>query len=597
MKNLVRLFILATLAASCSLDFGSLQGGFPDSGTGGAGGQAGTSALTGGTTGSGGMAGAGGKVSTGGAVGTGGNPGKGGTTSVGGTITAGGGATSTGGSTTTGGTTGSGGNSQGGLLGGTCVLNSDCSSPLVCTWGKCHVSCHTSADCPAEQSCIISSGSGALLTVCQLPVETYCAYNSDCPIPLTCAADLRCRNQCQTSADCSLRQTCTTTKTCAEPSQVDSNNNLIKPDGGATSGGLGGRVGGDAGVRDAPVAQPDVALGGTGGSTGGTTTSGGTTSAGGTTKTGGTTASGGASGSGGTSLYGGTPPSCSGLAATCGPSGNESCCTSLLVPGGTFYRSYDGVTYTDKSYPATVADFYLDKYEITVGRFRQFVNKGMGTQTSPPSAGDGVHPGITGSGWDSTWKTNLAANTASLTAAMKCDSTYQTWTDAVGSNENKPMNCLDWYTAFAFCAWDGGRLPTEAEWNYAASGGNEQRYYPWSSPPTSTTISDSYAVYNCDGPCIPLNVGSKSPTGDGKWGQTDLAGNVWEWTLDWYDTYQMPCNNCADITDASAFYRVLRGGDFDRDASYLRSAYREVYDFLPWYNDVSIGARCARANL
>ena len=58
--------------------------------------------------------------------------------------------------------------------------------------------------------------------------------------------------------------------------------------------------------------------------------------------------------------------SCSGLAAICGPSGNEDCCTSLLVPGGTFYRSYDGVVSTDMSYPATVADFYLDKYEITV---------------------------------------------------------------------------------------------------------------------------------------------------------------------------------------------------------------------------------------
>jgi formylglycine-generating enzyme required for sulfatase activity len=50
------------------------------------------------------------------------------------------------------------------------------------------------------------------------------------------------------------------------------------------------------------------------------------------------------------------------------------------------------------SYPATVADFYLDKYEITVGRFRQFVNAGMGTQASPPAAGAGAHSLITGSG-------------------------------------------------------------------------------------------------------------------------------------------------------------------------------------------------------
>jgi len=59
--------------------------------------------------------------------------------------------------------------------------------------------------------------------------------------------------------------------------------------------------------------------------------------------------------------------SCSGLAATCGPSGNASCCSSSVVPGGTFSRS------NDATYPATVSDFVLDTYEITVGRFRKFV--------------------------------------------------------------------------------------------------------------------------------------------------------------------------------------------------------------------------------
>ena len=268
----------------------------------------------------------------------------------------------------------------------------------------------------------------------------------------------------------------------------------------------------------------------------------------------------------------------------------------MLVPGGTFYRSYDGVDFTDKSYPATVSDFYLDKYEITVGRFRQFVNAGMGTQASPPAAGAGE--GIPGSGWDTTWKTNLAATTAALTTNLKCYAGYQTWTDTAGSNESMPVNCLDWYTAFAFCAWDGGRLPTEAEWNYAAAGGSDQRYYPWSVPATSTTIDDSYAVY-CGGSCNSTqNVGSKSPTGDGRWGQTDLAGNVWEWTLDWYDTYQVLCNNCANITDASASGRVVRGGDFEDYASGLRSASRSSnypgngYDGFGY-----VGARCARTSL
>jgi formylglycine-generating enzyme required for sulfatase activity len=281
------------------------------------------------------------------------------------------------------------------------------------------------------------------------------------------------------------------------------------------------------------------------------------------------------------------PPRCVGLAKTCGPSGNGDCCESLQVPGGTFYRSDDPTT------PATVADFYLDKYEITVGRFRQFVNAGMGTQLSPPADGAGAHPLIPGSGWNSTWKTNLQTNTAALTTALKCNSTYQTWTDAAGANESKPQNCMSWYEAFAFCAWDGGRLATEAEWNYAAAGGSEQRVYPWSIPPTSTTIDDSYAVY-CGGSCTPQNVGSKSPKGDGKWGHADLAGNQWEWTLDWYASYQTSCNNCADLTAAS--YRVIRGGSFGNLAADLRSAVRGYDD--PWYlnNGIYFGARCARAS-
>jgi formylglycine-generating enzyme required for sulfatase activity len=271
----------------------------------------------------------------------------------------------------------------------------------------------------------------------------------------------------------------------------------------------------------------------------------------------------------------------------------------LLVPGGTFYRSYDGVDNTDMSYPATVDDFYLDKYEITAGRFRTFVNAGVGTQANPPASGAGAHPQISGSGWDSAWNTNLPPDTASLKAYENCDPSYQTSTGTAGGNESIAQSCMTWYMAFAFCAWDGGRLPTEAEWNYAASGGSEQRYYPWSSPPTSTTIDDSYAVF-CDnaaynsGLCIVGNVGSKSPKGDGKWGHADLAGNLWEWTLDWYASqYPTPCDNCADLNafPGSLIGRVVRGGSFQDGAPGLRSAYR-------YYGLTNVvGARCARTSL
>src|SRR4029079_6159203 len=127
-------------------------------------------------------------------------------------------------------------------------------------------------------------------------------------------------------------------------------------------------------------------------------------------------------------------------------------------------------------------------------------------------------PLIAGSGWQSAWDANLAAD---LKIAVKCSAMYQTWTDVPGGNENKPMNCINWYEAFAFCAWDGGRLPTEAEWNYVAAGGNAQRQYPWGSAMTERT---QHGGYDCTGDGSPagtcaltdiFKVGSK-PAGDGK---------------------------------------------------------------------------------
>lgn len=291
-------------------------------------------------------------------------------------------------------------------------------------------------------------------------------------------------------------------------------------------------------------------------------------------------------------------PSCDGLAKTCGPGANSDCCASTIVSGGTYYRSYDLATdaYNDMSYPATVADFRLDTHEITVGRFRKFVQAGMGTQGNAPGASLGAHPQISGSGWDPAWNGNLEANTADLIAAIKCNQGYQ-WTDNPGTNENKPMNCITWYEAMAFCIWDGGYLPTEAEWNYAATGGSDQKAFPWSSPSGSTTIDCSYANYRVDDPvgtyCVsggPNRVGSESPRGDGKWGQADLAGNIEEWTLDAASSqYETPCNNCAIL---GGTVRTLRDGNFFYLSSNVRTGTREFADAAS--RSGFLGARCAR---
>jgi sulfatase modifying factor 1 len=301
------------------------------------------------------------------------------------------------------------------------------------------------------------------------------------------------------------------------------------------------------------------------------------------------------------------PPmlSCSSLASSCGPTGTASCCGSPLVPGGTFDRSYDVGSdgmYPSTAYPATVGDFRLDTYEVTVGRFRQFVNASMGTQANPPSMGAGARTlnGMTSQGgWDRAWNGSLTANTSTLVAGAKCGQN-QSWTDTPGANEALPMNCITWFEAFAFCVWDGGFLPTEAEWNYAAAGGSEQRAYPWSNPASSLTIDCSYANYGTGGTAYCVNppygavnrVGGESPKGDGKYGQADLAGNIWEWTLDWYQSqYGNPCNDCADLTAASS--RVVRGGNFAAVASYLRGASR--LNLMPDQRSYWFGVRCARS--
>jgi len=292
--------------------------------------------------------------------------------------------------------------------------------------------------------------------------------------------------------------------------------------------------------------------------------------------------------------------SCAELTKTCGVSGTDDCCSSLGVPGGSYYRSYDLASNGDTSSPATVSEFRLDKYEVTVGRFRAFVNAGMGTQTSPPSPGTGAHAKIGGSGWDASWNSSLVVNTAALVAAVKCDSTYQTWTDTPAANEHRPMNCVTWYEAMAFCVWDGGYLATEAEWNYAAAGGDQQRAYPWSSPANSLTLDGSHASYydgtNCVGDGVAgcavtdlVAVGSK-PLGDGRWGQSDLAGNVWEWTLDRYAAYGNPCLDC--VKTAMASNRVFRGGSFLTVATNLRAGFRSYSGPADRY--YYIGVRCAR---
>ncbi len=118
--------------------------------------------------------------------------------------------------------------------------------------------------------------------------------------------------------------------------------------------------------------------------------------------------------------------------------------------------------------------------------------------------------------------------------------------------------------------------------------------YPWSKPAASETIDCSYANFTfggnyCD-PIHPNAVGFESSIGDGLWGQTDLAGNVRDWVLDWSASYVNPCSDCANLSTASK--RVGRGGDFAQPEQLLKNGIRHAE--VPGYRNSLWGMRCAR---
>ncbi|RYZ07373.1 MAG: formylglycine-generating enzyme family protein [Myxococcales bacterium] len=272
--------------------------------------------------------------------------------------------------------------------------------------------------------------------------------------------------------------------------------------------------------------------------------------------------------------------------------------SDALCPDGT-YGGYFCTGGDKPEHAVTVASFGLDAFEVTVARFRHFVDAFDGT---PPEAGAGAHPQLAFSGWQTTWNEALPSSRAALLDALKCAPGDETWTDTPGLNEQAAINCVSWYEAFAFCAWDGGYLPTEAEWEYAAAGGDENRMFPWGSTNPAEQINLANDAYNGNRPTIA--VGSEHPQGDGRWGHRDLAGGVSEWVLDrfnrtWYSSGGATCNNCANLNAGTS--RVAKGGSWVGSypwaggLSYvimLRAADRAERD--PALHDASLGIRCAR---
>jgi len=150
--------------------------------------------------------------------------------------------------------------------------------------------------------------------------------------------------------------------------------------------------------------------------------------------------------------------------------------------------------------------------------------------------------------------------------------------------ESLPVDRVDWYQARDYCNKSGKRLPTEAEWEKSARSGSESKYY-W-----GEEADDSYAWHwdNSDRKTRP--VGGKKPN---KLGLYDTAGNVWEWTADWYDqSYYQKRSSRNPKSPFNGKHRVLRGGSFMDKTDGLRVT-RRNWD-LPSSTFKNFGFRCVK---
>ena len=220
----------------------------------------------------------------------------------------------------------------------------------------------------------------------------------------------------------------------------------------------------------------------------------------------------------------------------------------VSIPGGSFdMGSDDGYDNEKPVHRVTVSSFLMMKTEVTVSQYKVCVVSGPCNEKN---------------------------------FGKKSDDESCNW--GYSDRDNHPMNCVTWYGAKKFCEWTGGRLPTEEEWEYEASGG-EGRKYPWGTTPKP---SCDVAIMNDGG-----NGCGKDRTwpvcskldGNSKHGLCDLAGNVWEWVENCYR------KNYASSKDCSI--RLYRGGSLNSGGRYLRASNR-LRDFPPLRIDA--GFRCSR---
>jgi formylglycine-generating enzyme required for sulfatase activity/uncharacterized membrane protein YfcA len=250
--------------------------------------------------------------------------------------------------------------------------------------------------------------------------------------------------------------------------------------------------------------------------------------------------------------------------------------TMLVVPGGTFAMGSE-TTFPDEApvHAVEVQTYCLDRTEVTVAAYRRCVVEGHCT---PP----GKH---------AAWPELFSSEELSWSAYCN---------ENAVDREDHPINCVDWQQAESYCRARGARLPTEAEFEYAARGGDEQRTFPWGeAPPDETRLNACGAECAREVSAIRGNwrglypgedgwagtapVGS-FPEGRGRWGHLDLSGNVWEWMSDVYCPYGSP--------DCFNDERSVRGSGFLQSSLIKARATRRNQD-AAWHLSGDSGFRCA----
>jgi serine/threonine-protein kinase len=253
----------------------------------------------------------------------------------------------------------------------------------------------------------------------------------------------------------------------------------------------------------------------------------------------------------------------------------------LYAPGGSFMMGSASSEADERPIHAVTLDaFWIDRTEVTNRQFAAFAAD-TGHQTLAEQQGRGH--GFTTNGWGpidgASWQYPQGPGVG---------------LEAQGDH---PVVQVSWDDAGAYCAWAGGRLPTEAEWEYAARG-PDARAFPWGDGFDATRLN--YCDRNCflewadgqgdDGFVLTAPVGSFAE-GASWMDALDMAGNVWEWTADWYgpEYYDIAPSSDPRGPD-SGVQRVVRGGGWDDTFDFARAANRHVY--APDRPQNYLGFRC-----